>query len=109
MQERAYSSNFDAQTCHLSVEGAIDDLNVSVFGRDLDVAASSSWGGVAGSGRLVVDLSGVDYFPSVAVGALVAVMKQHRNLDRAVIDVVARAGTVAQRVLELCGIPHRTR
>ncbi len=109
MPERPYFSVYDAQTCCLSVEGAIDELNVYAFGGDLDAAALSSLGGVACSGRLVVELSEVDHFPSVAVGALVAMMKQHRLVGRAVIEVVAEVGTVAQRVLELCGIPHRTR
>ena len=104
MPERPYSSTFDSTTRRLLVRGAIDELSVPAFRADLDEAAST-----AEPGALTVDLGEVDYFPSVALGALVVAMKRDEHPEQtSKIEVLAAEGTIAQRVLELCGMPHRT-
>lgn len=55
---------------------------------------------------LVVDLSEVDYLPSVGVGVLAKAMGQARQHDET-ISLVAAQGSVAHRVLSVSGMPFR--
>ncbi len=120
MQESSYSSHYDPQGRTLAVVGAVDELERTTFRADLDAAMDAALHAAGGAGAdrpaedpqgpVVVDLSEVDYFPSVAVSVLVSAMKEHRGSDADTpLDVVVTTGCVAQRVLELCGIPHRVR
>ena len=102
MQERPYSSQYDARTRAVAVSGAIDELSEATFRADLLAAED-------GSGLAAVDLSDVDYFPSVAVSGLVATLKTQKERGSQMAEVVVSDGCVAQRVLELCAIPHRVR
>jgi anti-anti-sigma factor len=97
--ERPYSSTWDEHTATLHVHGAIDELSAHAFRDDLLTHPP-----VCGS--MLVDLTNVDLFPSAAVGALVAGMKQATAAGNR-IEVLVAAGGVAQRVLTICGLPHR--
>ena len=55
--------------------------------------------------ELVIDLTDVDFFPSSAVGVLAKARDDARR-HGAGITLVAAEGTVAQRVLTICGLPH---
>lgn len=101
MQERPFSSTFHPATQTLAVAGAVDELARSAFRSDLAAAAAQC------PEVLVVDLTEVDYFPSVAVSVLVDLMKND-GTGPAKVELRAGAGTIAQRVLQLCGLPHRT-
>ena len=104
MQERPYSSVYDSATGRLAVRGAIDELSVPEFRSDLDAAVSA-----AGPGGLIVDLERGRLLPSVALGALVVAMKRDEDPQHETpIVVLASEGTIAQRVLDLCGMPHKT-
>jgi anti-anti-sigma factor len=97
--ERPYLSTWDERTATLHVQGALDGLSAHVFLDDL-------LGQLPVGGTMVVDLTDVDLFPSAAVGALFAAMTQATAAGSR-IEVLVVAGGVAQRVLTICGVPHR--
>ena len=100
MLERPFSSAYDPDAARLVLSGSVDELAAPVFRDALAAALSASPQG------LEVDLSDVDYFPSVAVSVLVGVLGPSAPAPQP--ELVAAPGTIAQRVLELCGLPHRT-
>jgi anti-anti-sigma factor len=99
MIDRPYSSTWDQQARVLRVHGVIDEVSVHAFRADLLASLEVD-------GSMTVDLTDVDLFPSVAVGALVAGMKQSTASDSR-LDVLVAAGTLPQRVLTICRLPHR--
>jgi anti-anti-sigma factor len=56
-------------------------------------------------GDLRLDLADVDFLPSVAVGVLAAAQGAAAK-QGASITFVAAKGTIAQRVLTICGLAH---
>lgn len=56
---------------------------------------------------LVVDLSGVQFLPSVAVGVLATTLRSAANASGS-LELLAAEGTIAQRVLQITALPHRT-
>jgi anti-anti-sigma regulatory factor len=70
-------------------EDAIDEFR-SVLRRHVTMARDAA-----------IDLSDVEFLPSMAVGALVGAMK-HASGD---LTIVARDGCFAAKVLTICGIP----
>lgn len=101
MHERPFSSAYEPGTSTLTVGGAVDELAAPAFRDQLDAALA------AGPGPVVVDLTDVDYLPSVAVSVLVTALAA-ASPDTPAIALRAARGSIAQRVLELCGLPHRT-
>ena len=99
MVDRPYSSTWEQHTHLLRVHGAVDELSVRAFRDDLEEH-------VAVEAGTTVDLSDVDFFPSEAIAALVAAMKRAAGGGNS-LDVVVAARTVPQRVLSICGLPHR--
>jgi anti-anti-sigma factor len=97
--ERPYLSTWDEHTATLHVQGTLDELSAHAFRDDLLTQLPVG-------GSMLVDLTNVDLFPSAAVGALVAAMKQ-ATAAGSQIEVLVAAGGVAQRVLTICGLPHR--
>jgi anti-anti-sigma regulatory factor len=55
----------------------------------------------------VLDLSGVTYLPSAAVAALFTVTQQFA-VSGTSFEVTAASGSVAQRILTVCAMPHRS-
>lgn len=98
MHERPFSAAYEPGTSTLTVGGAVDELAAPTFRDDLAAALA------AGPGPVVVDLTDVDYLPSVAVSVLVAALAAGGTP----LELRATRGSIAQRVLELCGLPHRT-
>ena len=94
--------DFDEQTRSLSVAGSVDE----VAGPALRLALEKY--SVGYSQDLVVDLGEVDFLPSLGVGVL-AVALRNADQNGTTIELVAVDGTVAQRVLTICGLPHRVR
>ncbi|MBB6627479.1 hypothetical protein H5V45_09105 [Nocardioides sp. KIGAM211] len=96
--DRTFEATFDNGM--LRVRGDIDDYGIIALRNLL-----AEHGTTAGR-TLTVELSEVDYLPSVAVGVLT------RGLASALragggLDLVARRGSVAQRVLMVCALPYR--
>jgi anti-anti-sigma factor len=91
---------FDATSRVLTVAGDLDEEPIAAL-RDF----LGERGREQGEG-LVVDLSGVTYLPSAAVGVLA---RETQNLDAAGVslELAAAAGSVAQRVLTVCAMAHR--
>ena len=98
MFDRTFQADFHDGT--LSVRGEVDDYGIIAL-RNLLAEHGSAPGA-----RLVVDLSEVGYLPSVGVGVLTRALGA-ANRTGAEILLVARQGTVAQRVLMVCALPYR--
>ena len=99
MEERPFSAVMSADGRTLAVSGVIDELAVDDFRRELQRCMKGS------SDAVVVDLSDVDFLPSMAVGVLVGAM----NDDRVSVTAVARKGCFAAAVLSVCGVPFESR
>ena len=99
MEERPFSAVMSADGRTLAVSGVIDELAVDDFRRELQRCMKAS------SDAVVVDLSDVDFLPSMAVGVLVGAM----NDDRVSVTAVARKGCFAAAVLSVCGVPFESR
>lgn len=89
----------DATRATLRVEGAVfTDLDARRLEREIDAAARTV------SERLVVDLGGVTFLPSLAIQALV--LARRRGLaSGCTIELHAVRGSLPQRVLSATGIP----
>ena len=98
MLERPFTSELDGETLvlHGSVEyDAVIELR-NLIAEHSDEHAKD----------LTIDLSDVDYFPSVAVGVIAkALAAAHEKGTR--LDLVAKPGSVPQRVRTICAIPCR--
>ncbi|GAB3761955.1 hypothetical protein GCM10027600_04850 [Nocardioides ginsengisegetis] len=99
VDEQAYSSGFDETSSVLTVRGEIDEVAGVALREDIAKYTREF------SRPIRIDLGGVDYFPSLAVGVVAAAQ---RKAAAAGIDIglVAAEGSVAQRVLTICGLPH---
>ena len=97
----SYSASFDEGSSTLALRGEIDEA-AGVLLRDEITKYSSDF-----SRTIRVDLTAVDYFPSLAVGVLATA---RRKAEQAGSDLVLAAaeGTVAQRVLTICNLEHET-
>lgn len=98
MLERTFEADLVDGT--LRVRGDVDDYGIIALRNQL------AEHGTAPGSRLVVDLSGVDYLPSVAVGVLTRALAS-ADLAGAELSLVAAQGSVAQRVLLVCALPYR--
>ena len=94
--------NFDGRLVDgtLVVRGTVDDYGIIALRNLLEEHGGDK------TGRLVVDLSEVDYLPSVAVGVLTRALGAMTRAGGE-LDLVARRGSVAQRVLMICALPYR--
>ena len=97
----SYSSSFDDGTSTLAVTGEIDEAAGVVLREEISKYSREF------ARAIRVDLSNVDYFPSLAVGVLATA---RRRADQAGVGLglVAAEGTVAQRVLTICQLEHET-
>lgn len=97
----SFTAEFDDATHVLTVAGELDEAASAAL-RDAIDARSGGY-----TRPLVIELSAVDYLPSAAVGVLARAHKQATTAGHD-LDLVASEGTIAQRVLLVCGLPHRT-
>ncbi len=95
MEERPFSTVVGPDGRTLAVSGSVDELAVDDFSRALQQCVNGS------SDAVVVDLSDVDFLPSMGIAVLVRAMKP----DGGSVTIVARRGCFAARVLTLCCIP----
>ena len=100
MEERPLTFSFEPDTATLYVSGEVDELSGVAFREALDKHSEGF------TKDLIVDLGDVDFLPSLGVGVLAVAL---RNADErgANVELVAGKGTIAQQVLNICGLPHR--
>ena len=98
-QQQSYASSFDETSQVLAVRGDIDEAGgvalrdeISKYSQDFERT-------------ITVDLSDVDYCPSLAVGVL-ATARRKAEESGVELGLVAAEGTIAQRVLTICGLDH---
>jgi anti-anti-sigma factor len=99
--ENSHDASFDETTAVLTVRGDIDE-DAGVALRENIAATTQNY-----TRSIAIDLTEVDYFPSLAVGVVARALAKARESG---IELVLRAapGTVAQRVLTVCGLEHQT-
>ena len=100
VEDTPYASSYDAEAGLLSVTGSVDELSGPTFRTDLEKASDQF------SRDVTVDLTGVDFFPSLAVGVLAVALKNARNAGHT-LDVVAAPGSIVARVLTVSALPFR--
>jgi anti-anti-sigma factor len=85
----------------LVVAGEIDEAAGPVFRQDLATHSADF------TRDLTVDLSDIEFFPSSAV-AIAAIALETARVHGSTVELVAREGSVAQRVLHICELPYRS-
>lgn len=98
MDEKPYAAAYDADQQILFVEGSVDELAGPTFRADIAEHSSDH------TQKLVVDLSAVEFFPSLAVGVLAVAMRQAREAGTE-LEVRAQSGSIVARVLTICALP----
>ena len=96
-----FAMDFDATSGVLAVSGDLDEQPTVDLRRALE---EHSEGYARGT---VLDLSGVTYLPSTAVAVLARASQEFKS-SGTTFELAAAAGSVAQRVLTVCAMPHRS-
>jgi anti-anti-sigma regulatory factor len=95
MELEHFSATFSDADSTLLVAGEVDELSTGTL-RDAITTASGNY-----ARPLLIELSDASLFSSDAVRTVVYAMQ------RGDITILAADGSIAQRVLQICGIPHR--
>jgi anti-anti-sigma factor len=93
VEETPFSSQFLAESATLVVAGSIDELDVAAF-RDALRDATDDY-----TRSVVVDLDGVTFMPSMAIGTLLGAMARVPGTRATVTE-----GRPAREALELLGL-----
>lgn len=101
MQDLPFTTTYDEDASTLTVTGEVDEASGALLRHAIEKGSDDF------RRDLVVDLSEVLYFPSLAVGVLATAGKRAADSGHQ-LDVLATEGSIAQRVLTVCGLPHRT-
>ena len=99
MMQRRFSYELPEAGQTLTLHGELDEAGSAEL-RDLLRAITADL-----VGELRIDLVDVDFLPSVAVGVLAAAQGAAAKKG-ASITFVAAKGSIAQRVLTICGLSH---
>lgn len=97
----AFAVALDESAGVLCVEGEVDEPAATAL-RDTLAEATGQY-----AQGLTIDLSDVLYLPSAAIGVLVVAQQKVRASGEQ-LELLAREGTIAQRVLAVCGLSYRT-
>jgi anti-anti-sigma factor len=100
VDDTPYAASYDSEAGLLVVSGSVDELSGPTFRADLEKATDQF------TRDVTVDLTAVDFFPSLAVGVLAVALKNARNAGRT-LDVVAAPGSIVARVLTVSALPFR--
>jgi anti-anti-sigma factor len=100
VEERPLTTTYSDATGTLLVSGSVDELSGVLLRDAIDKHSVSC------TQPLSVDLTDVDFLPSLGVGVLAVAMRT-ADENGTTIDLVAAPGTVAQQVLNICGLPYR--
>lgn len=95
-----FTLDFDVASRVLSVAGDVDEPQSAALREGIE--QHSEWFSQA----LVVDLTAVTYLPSAAVGVLAKAGQSFAETG-ATLDLAAATGSIAERVLTVCAMPHR--
>jgi anti-anti-sigma factor len=98
--EVPFTMTFDAASCTLTVTGDVDEQNASALREGIEKQSHMYSLGI------VLDLSAATYLPSAAVGVLVRADQEFAEAGTS-FELAAAAGTIAERVLTVCAMPHR--
>jgi anti-anti-sigma factor len=98
--EVPFALAFDAATGTLTVAGDVDEQHAAALREGIEKHSQMFAVG------LVVDLTAVTYLPSTAVGMLVRAHQEFATAGTE-LELAAAAGTIAERVLTVCAMPHR--
>ena len=100
MTEVPFTLTFDAASGTLTVAGDVDEHNAAALREGIEKHSQMH------SVGMVLDLSAVTYLPSTAVGVLVRADQEFATAGTA-FELAAATGTIAERVLTVCAMPHR--
>jgi anti-anti-sigma factor len=100
VDERPLTFTFDEGSRTLRVSGEVHELSGPEFRTALQEHSADY------SEDLVVDLDDVDFLPSLGVGVLAVALRTAEERGSR-LELVAAKGTIAQQVLNICGLPHR--
>ena len=100
MTEVPFTLTFDDASGTLTVMGDVDEHNEAALREGIEKQSQRY------SVGLVLDLSAVTYLPSTAVGVLVRADQEFAAAGTS-FELSAAAGTIAERVLTVCAMPHR--
>jgi len=100
VDERPLTFSLDEGSRTLRVSGEVHELSGPAFRETLQKYSEDY------TKDLVVNLDDVDFLPSLGVGVL-AVALRHADERGSRIELVAAKGSIAQQVLNICGLPHR--
>lgn len=100
MSTRRFDARYDPAVSTLFVSGEIDEDVLGQLDDRLREATADH------SRSVVVDLTAVDYLPSVAIGALLSATQRATRAGHH-LEVVAAHDTIAARVLAITGVPFR--
>ena len=101
MPEVPLAADFDAAAALLAVSGDVDEESTETLRLAIEEHSAGC------TTDLTVDLTGATYLPSVAIAVLVRA-EQGFATSGARFELVAAAGSLAQRVLTVSAMPHRT-
>ena len=96
---RPFSYDISTAGQVLALHGEVDEA-AAVELRDLLRSITADL-----AGELRIDLADVDFLPSVAIGVLAAAQGAAAKRGASIV-LAAASGTIAQRVLTICGLPH---
>lgn len=91
-------ASYDETTSTLALRGIIDELSIAEMESAITQATADH------TRSATIDLSDVDFLPSIGLGVL-AVAMRHGRTAGAELVLRTRRGTLSQRVLEISGLP----
>jgi len=97
MTQRPFSYDLSTAGQTLTLHGEVDEA-AAIELRDLLAAVTADL-----VGELRINLTDVDFLPSVAIGVLAAA-RNVATKNNASVTFVAASGTISRRVLTICGI-----
>lgn len=100
MTEVPFSLSFDAAAGTLTIAGDVDEQNAAGLREGIEKYSQMY------SLDVVLDLTAVTFLPSTAVGVLVRAGQEFAAAGTT-FELAAAAGTIAERVLTVCAMPHR--
>ena len=102
MQTRPLTLSVDFTSGVLRVSGPVDEASIGLLREAVNLGSRNY------TYDLVIELSDVDFLPSIGIGALVGAMRNAQEQGRSV-HLVAATGTIVAKVLTISGVPHHTR
>ncbi len=100
MDAPAFDADFDKETGVLAVSGDVDEMGSLALREAIDIYSDGH------TRDVVIDLTDVAFLPSVAVGVLATSLKKSESAGGE-LELLVRGECIAQRVLNICGLPYR--